>query len=172
MIRWRLWMNREDKFLQESNAIEGVYDDQSLIDAWMAWRKLKKVDELSIGTILSTHKQLMLNQPIPGFQRGYFRLANVQIGSYMAIEPSKILYKMRDWVKDVMTSIEVPGDDGHHIKLNHIDFEKIHPFIDGNGRIGRMLMNWQRLKVKLPILVIKESKKQKYYEWFNDESKT
>jgi len=49
----------------------------------------------------------------------------------------------------------------------HINFEKIHPFIDGNGRIGRMLLNWQRVKLGLPVLVIKESEKQEYYKWFN-----
>ena len=58
--------------------------------------------------------------------------------------------------------------DGGAAKASHIAYERIHPFIDGNGRTGRMFMNWQRLKAGLPILVIKEKEKQEYYKWFNE----
>jgi Fic family protein len=53
-------------------------------------------------------------------------------------------------------------------KDHHIRYEHIHPFVDGNGRTGRMFMNWERLKAGLPLLVIKESKKYDYYDWFKD----
>jgi Fic family protein len=49
---------------------------------------------------------------------------------------------------------------------NHVKFEKIHPFEDGNGRIGRILLNWQRVKAGLPILTIYEKDKHAYYKWF------
>jgi fido (protein-threonine AMPylation protein) len=53
------------------------------------------------------------------------------------------------------------------IKRWHIQFEKIHPFEDGNGRTGRILMNIQRLKIDLPILIIHEGREQyNYYKWF------
>ena len=52
------------------------------------------------------------------------------------------------------------------ITENHVKFESIHPFVDGNGRTGRLLMNWIRIKIGLPILVIKESEKFEYYKWF------
>jgi len=52
-------------------------------------------------------------------------------------------------------------------KQCHVLFEKIHPFIDGNGRTGRMVYNWHRLKLGLPIHIIHEGKEQfKYYKWF------
>jgi Fic family protein len=38
--------------------------------------------------------------------------------------------------------------------------------MDGNGRIGRILLNWQRRYWNLPILIIKESEKEEYYKWF------
>jgi len=54
------------------------------------------------------------------------------------------------------------------IKLSHIEFENIHPFEDGNGRVGRILMNIQCLNAGLPLLVIHTGKEQqKYYTWFD-----
>ena len=46
----------------------------------------------------------------------------------------------------------------------HIDFERLHPFIDGNGRIGRVLINWQLKHIRLaPIIIRSETKVNKYY---------
>ncbi|EPJ2207134.1 Fic family protein [Campylobacter upsaliensis] len=46
----------------------------------------------------------------------------------------------------------------------HINFVEIHPFIDGNGRTSRLLMNLELLKAKLPAINIKNDRKLKYYE--------
>jgi len=49
----------------------------------------------------------------------------------------------------------------------YIEFEEIHPFEDGNGRTGRILMNLQRIKLGLSLLIIHEGKEQmEYYKWF------
>lgn len=156
----------EAYFLSESNAIEGIFDEGSLSQAIRAWNYLKEQEKLTLGVILKTHKILMIGQNIQGFERGYFRRRNVYIGGEGSMHHSKVLGAMYDWLDDVKTSIKVPGKNGKHIKFDHITYEKIHPFIDGNGRTGRMFLNYQRLKANLPLLIIKESEKQKYYRWF------
>ena len=51
---------------------------------------------------------------------------------------------------------------------SHIVFEQMHPFADGNGRTGRILMNIQMLNQEYPLLIIHEGKEQQeYYKWFN-----
>ena len=46
----------------------------------------------------------------------------------------------------------------------HIDFQKIHPFEDGNGRTGRLLINYELLKNNLPPVVIAKEDRVKYFE--------
>lgn len=46
----------------------------------------------------------------------------------------------------------------------HIQFEKIHPFSDGNGRTGRMIMNYSLLEHNLPPLIIKKELKNEYMQ--------
>lgn len=157
----------ERSFLLESNAIEGIFDGNSLMQAITAWKYLKKQTELTIDVILKTHKILMLkDESIAGFQRGYFRKQTVYIGGGGSMHYSKVRKAIEEWLEDVKVSVECPGENGRHIRIDHVTYEKIHPFIDGNGRSGRMFLNWQRLQCGLPILVIKASEKQAYYEWF------
>ncbi|HEC66756.1 MAG TPA: Fic family protein [bacterium] len=151
----------EIQFLKESNAIEGVYDADSLMQAIYAWEYLKGQKEMTSGVILKTHKILMLHQSLPGYQRGYFRTEGVMIGGRLGMSHENIREAIGNWCGKTMTSRQ-------SAKKLHIEYEKIHPFIDGNGRTGRMFLNWTRLKKNQSILVIHEGKEQmEYYNWFD-----
>lgn len=159
-------MDNVKEFLKESNAIEDVYGEDSLKQAERAWEYLVEQDKLTAFVIQKAHWYLMEHQLLEEKYKGHFRDVAVWIGGKKAIHYSLVPSFMEVWLEDVATSVLVPGKGGGNIKVDHVEFEKIHPFVDGNGRIGRMLMNWERVKVGLPILVIKESEKRDYYKWF------
>ncbi len=50
----------------------------------------------------------------------------------------------------------------------HIDFERIHPFKDKNGRTGRLLINYELLKNDLPPVVIAKEDRVKYFEFLRN----
>lgn len=153
----------EIEFLRESNNIEDVWDDVALEQAILAWEYCKDQEELSPGVILKTHKILMLHQPLMPDEKGYFRHAPVWIGGREGLHYSQIHGAIEQWCTEVKTDIL---GERRLWKQRHVEYEKIHPFIDGNGRTGRIFMNWQRHRMGLPILVIKEEEKREYYSWF------
>jgi hypothetical protein len=151
----------EIEFLQQSNYIEGVTDSDSLDQAVLAWEYLKTQKELNITNIKKTHKILMANQSLLPNEKGYFRTIPVWISGRTGAAVSGVPAEMMAWA----VAANLPKND-LAIQQDHIIYEKIHPFVDGNGRTGRMFMNWQRLNSGLPILIIREEDRQDYYNWF------
>lgn len=54
----------------------------------------------------------------------------------------------------------------------HIEFEKIHPFEDGNGRTGRLLLNYELLKNNISPVVISKEDRVKYFEFLKNNDST
>ena len=161
-----------EEFLKESNAIEGIYDKDSFKQALYAWEFLMTQEKLTIGVVLKTHKILMLHQKLLPDEKGYFRNIMVYIGGKPAINALFIEDRIDHWIMNV-NDVVINAKKESEIfkekitKAHHIEYEKIHPFIDGNGRTGRLFMNWERHKIGMPILVIHEGgEQQAYYKWF------
>lgn len=163
----------EIEFINESNAIEREYSQQASDDAFIAWQyatsKFKRDSgQVTIKLILGIHKRLMEN--LNPLIAGKFR--NLQVGVMTKDGFHEAIY----W-KEIKTEIEMLCNKGlwpyylgeDYIKKWHIQFEHIHPFQDGNGRVGRILMNLQRLWIGLPLLIIHEGdEQQEYYKWFKE----
>lgn len=147
------------EWIRESNLIEDVDDHEEDARSSRAWRWFINED-LTPSNILKLHKRIMLKKL--GSQAGKWRTCQVWVGGREGIPHPEIEHAIELWLYDYAAL----NPDQDIIQLFHVRFEHIHPFVDGNGRTGRMLMNWQRVKAGLGPLCIKASERWKYYGWF------
>lgn len=156
--------------LRESNHIENQWDKGSLIMAHKAWKYLIKQDKLNVSIIKEAHKILMKNKhiaspinqnPIKKKYIGDFRDIPVWIGMERKTLPRLVIERLMEEFCIDLNKLE------DNIIPLHIQFENIHPFIDGNGRLGRMIMNWHSVKRNNELIVIYENEKHFYYSLFS-----
>ena len=151
------------QFIEESNKIEDVHSLSAIEDSIDAWIYLQNVKQLTMRDILNVHYLIMknLNHRIAGKTRGEL-LSNVQVGGRMCPSHHNVL----DLLIFLLTATNSLTFTENSIKSLHIRFENIHPFEDGNGRIGRLLYLWMREQAHLPFKLIKFEKRREYYDWF------
>ena len=158
------------EFLKQSNYIEAEYSDKALSDAKKAWEFLIGEDNLNTLNILKIHDILMESRELQKEYKGKYRRISVMIGGKICPCADEIPERMDRWLVRAKNTDFANADLETResiIKEMHVQFEKIHPFVDGNGRIGRIIMNWQRIKNGLLVLIIKEGYEQReYYKWF------
>jgi Fic family protein len=152
------------EFIRQSNLIEGISDPLEVKQSLIAWDYLMEDvhGELSNSVIRKVQKIITIRQPLHPAGRGYYRGElmpfEVTIGGRAGKSSAMVPHLMDNWLLDYK---ELGWKEAH------VRFEHIHPFLDGNGRTGRMLMNWQRIRLEgLPLLTVYNKEKQEYYKWF------
>ena len=99
--------------------------------------------------------------------RGVYRRVPVRImgAAHEPVQPYLIVPKMEELLRNYLASEE-------HIVTKlarfHIEFEGIHPFIDGNGRTGRLIVNLELMKAGYPPIDIKFTDRIAYYNAFDE----
>lgn len=97
----------------------------------------------------------------------YKRLAN-EVGGEETAQPAEVHKRMKELLASCNALQQVSFDD---ILDFHVQLERIHPFQDGNGRIGRLVMFWQCLQAGIVPFIITEEFRWYYYrgiqQWGN-----
>ena len=100
-------------------------------------------------------------------ERGVYQMVPVRIAGALITpaEPSLIREKMEELIN---WHFEDNSDDFlTKLALLHIRFESIHPFIDGNGRTGRLIVNLELMKLDYFPIDIKFTDRKAYYDAFD-----
>ena len=132
-----------------------------------AYQELENYKYDDMSDLLNAHKILM-NEILNN--AGNFRTSNVRVGEHIAPQAylvSELMEQLFEWLKE----------NDEHILLKscifHYEFEFIHPFVDGNGRIGRLwqsviLYNYNPLFASLPTESIVRNHQEEYYKALED----
>lgn len=127
---------------------------------------LKKKEKISNKLFLDWHEKIFgeTKQDIAGKYRDYL----VRVGDYRAPDWQDIKDLMNQLVRFISSSktnaVELAA-------ISHYRFERIHPFGDGNGRVGRLLINYILWYNNYPMLIIEYKKRRSYYKAFRSEEK-
>ena len=143
-----------------------VYEAKNLARVMEYKRARAEDSELDEELILLLHR--MLIGGIDDAIAGRFRRQGeyVRVGMHIAPAPEHVERMMENILITYSSDLDSYCLD--KIARFHLDFETIHPFCDGNGRIGRVIINFQLLQLGLPRLIVRNSEKETYYRAFGD----
>lgn len=151
-----------DRYVSERE----IYEAKNLARVTEYIDKNAKDKELNADMLLFLHKILISN--IDNDIAGRFREGEeyVRAGSHIAPAPSQIAGDLEEtfmtYKADAFKSIV------DRIARFHLDFETLHPFIDGNGRIGRSLNNYLLIREGFVPINIRFLDRQEYYKAFQE----
>lgn len=152
-----------DRFVAERE----IFEAKNLARVVEYKDKKAKEHELDLEIILLLHKMLISN--ICDDIAGRFRNDNefVRVGSYIAPNPKEVIGMLKGMLAEYNASA---GSENivKRIARLHLSFETIHPFVDGNGRIGRVINNYLLIREGYVPINIKFLDRKKYYEAFNE----
>jgi len=166
-----LTLKETEKILLEMEVSRGisvreVFEAKNLARVMEYMREKIKEKELDRDLLLFLHQMLIsgINDDISGRfrQKGEY----VRVGTHIAPSPEHIDRMIESLFDNYNESLE--GFMIDKIFKFHLDFETIHPFNDGNGRIGRVIINYQLQRLGFPVIIIRDRDKKNYYEAFRN----
>ena len=146
--------------------VREVFEAKNLARVVGYIRTKSQEGEIDKEIILLLHQMLIggINDGIAGRFRA--KGEYVRVGTYIAPAPEHVERQI------LATLLEYTSDLSSYfldkISKFHLDFETIHPFNDGNGRIGRALINYQLQRLGFPSVIVRDREKKDYYKAFGD----
>jgi len=151
-----------DRFISERE----IFEAKNLARVVEYIEKRAKEQELTPDVILSLHKMLISN--IRDEVAGRFRAHGeyVRVGSHIAPKPEEVVERLEKIISEYNASSQ--ENIIKRIAKLHLAFEYTHPFIDGNGRIGRVINNYLLIREGYVPINIKFIDRKKYYNAFRE----
>jgi len=151
-----------DRFVNERE----IFETKNLARVVEYIESKAKEKELGFDIILFIHKMLISN--IRDDIAGRFRESGeyVKVGNHIAPAPEEIEEQLQEVITEYnsLVSSSIVGK----IAKFHLSFENIHPFVDGNGRIGRVLNNYLLIREGYVPINIMFNDRLEYYNAFKE----
>lgn len=149
-----------DRYISERE----IFEAKNLARVVLYIDKKAKEQELTLDGILMLHKMLIAN--IRDEVAGRFRNNNeyVRVGSHIAPGPMEVVPRLQNML--IAYNASSHENIIKRIAKLHLTFEYTHPFVDGNGRIGRVINNYLLIREGFVPINIKFIDRKKYYAAF------
>ncbi|KAL6465810.1 hypothetical protein MHYP_G00259430 [Metynnis hypsauchen] len=145
------------KSLQEQNEAIGVDAAMKYINTTL----LSHTGTITINNILEIHRRVLgYADPV---EAGRFRTNQVFVGHHIPPHPSDLDRHMQELVQWLNSEEAVHLHPVEFAALAHYKLVYVHPFIDGNGRTSRLLMNLVLMQASYPPITIRKEQRAEYY---------
>lgn len=134
--------------------------------------KALQVDrEITTGFIKEIHG-ILCREAIESVPGRFKTQPNMVIGAdFIPSPPYRVPMDMENWVLNLKAQLDSAKSEREIVEAlcrQHFSFERIHPFADGNGRVGRALLVYSCLQNTILPIVIPVSQKKRYISYLND----
>ncbi|XP_072938802.1 protein adenylyltransferase Fic [Epargyreus clarus] len=146
------------KSIDEHNEILGLDAAMKYINSTLLYR----LRDITMGDILEIHKRVLGHvDPVEG---GHFRRTQVYVGGHIPPGPSEIQRLMSQFLEWLNSEDALDLHPVRYAALAHYKLVHIHPFVDGNGRTSRLLMNLLLMQAGYPPVIIAKQHRHMYYQ--------
>ncbi len=153
-----------DMEVSKNYTLREVYEAKNLARVYEYVKSKKENIKINKDTVLFLHHMLLSG--IRDDIAGRYRCGDeyVRVSKHIAPAPEHVERMM----EVLMHDYDMDHESNILVKISHfhLQFETIHPFVDGNGRIGRTLINVQLMLLGYPNIIIRDKEKHLYYQTF------
>ncbi|KAK2837272.1 hypothetical protein Q5P01_014484 [Channa striata] len=145
------------KSLQEQNEAIGVDAAMKYINTTL----LSRSGAITVSDILEIHRRVLgYVDPVEG---GRLRTNQVFVGHHIPPHPRDLQRHMEELVQWLNSDEALQLHPVEYAALAHYKLVYVHPFVDGNGRTSRLLMNLVLMQARYPPITIRKEQRAEYY---------
>jgi Fic family protein len=155
-----------DEEVPRDVSVREVFEAKNLARVIEFVRNTVASKEMDTALLLELHKMLLTG--ISDSIAGRFREKGeyVRVSDHIAPSPEHVESMINALFLEYSSDFQSYFVE--KIAKYHLEFEHIHPFNDGNGRIGRVVLNYQLQRLGFPGIIIRDKEKKAYYETFGE----
>lgn len=145
------------KSLEEQNEVIGMHAAMKYVNTTL----VSRMGSVTISDVLEIHRRVL--GYVDPVEAGRFRTTQVLVGHHVPPHPQDVEKQMQEFIQWLNSEDAMNLHPVEFAALAHYKLVYIHPFIDGNGRTSRLLMNLILMQAGYPPITIRKEQRSEYY---------